>query len=283
MAKPRCLGICLFYNDDDIVEDAITHLLENNHEVVVWDHGSNDRTAEMIGKFAPYIRERHFLPRSFDFNKIFEHVSRHVIDNYASEYDWISFPESDEFLEGPDRKKSYYAHVCDVVESPFDWVQFNNIVFWFTDEDRPEELSPRKRIRHYSIWKDCQPRVYAWRASHMNIRVFNTNAIPGAKYPINFNTCHYQVRSEAHMLKRIQSRVGLSRGLANFHFDYMARNVRSQYIKASDLNRDDGIHELSLEQTFDWRKYVYGTYARLLEQLQEQGSAPSTPVIGMPE
>jgi glycosyltransferase involved in cell wall biosynthesis len=269
MTKPRCLGICLFYNDDDIVADAITHLLENNHEVVVWDHGSNDNTAAEIDRFAPHIRERHFLPRSLDFSKIFEHVSRHVIENYAHQYDWISFPESDEILEGPDRKKSYYEHVCDVVQSPYDWLQFSNMVFWFTEKDDVAEKSPRKRIRHYSIWKDCQPRVYAWRASHMNIRVWNTNAIPGKKYPINFNTCHYQVRSEAHMFKRIESRVGLSNGLANFHFDYMANNIKDLYIRSNQLHFDDGISDLSLEQIFDWRKYVYGTYQRLLDQLNE--------------
>ena len=170
MTRPRCLGICLFYNDEDVVDDGITHLLENNHDVVVWNHGSDDRTAAIIEKYGSYIRERHFLPRSFDFYNLFEHVSRYVIENYASQYDWISFPESDEILEGPDRKKSYYDHVCDVVDSPFDWVQFDNVVFWFTNKDDVGEPSPRKRVRHYSIWTDCPPRIYAWRARCMNIR-----------------------------------------------------------------------------------------------------------------
>ena len=275
MAKPRCLGICLFYNDDDIVEDAIKHLLENNHEVVVWDHGSNDRTAEMIDKFNPHIRERHFLPRSFDFYKLFEHVSRYVIDNYAAQYDWISFPESDEILEGPDRKKSYYEHVCDVIESPYDWLQFENMVFWFTEKDRPEEPSPRKRIRHYSIWADCAPRVYAYRASRMNIRQFNHNPAKGSKYPVHFNTCHYQVRSERQMLKRIQSRVGLSRGAANFHFDFMEMNKAKLYIPAEKLHFDDGISELSKEQTLNWQD-VYGTYDALMEQLKSLDANQST-------
>lgn len=274
MAKPRCLGICLFYNDDDIVEDAITHLLENNHEVVVWDHGSNDRTAEMIDKFNPYIRERHFLLRSFDFYRLFEHVSQYVIDNYAAQYDWISFPESDEILEGPDRKKSYYDHVCDVVESPYDWVQFNNIVFWFTSEDFADEPSPRMRIRRYSIWKDCGARVYAWRARCMNVRKFNHNPALGSKYPIHFNTCHYQFRSEAQALKRIESRIGLSRGPANFHFDFMQRNKEKLYIPAEHLHFDDGISELSLVQSLNWRD-VYGTYDELMKQLQASGTNQS--------
>jgi hypothetical protein len=246
------LGICLFYNDDDIVTDAIQHLLENNHDLVVWDHGSNDHTAQVLDRFDRHIRARHFLPRSFDFYNLFEHVSRHVIEHYASDYDWISFPESDEFLEGPDRTKSYYGHVCDVVDSPYDWVQFDNIVFWFTDRDDRTEPSPRRRVRHYSIWADCPPRVYAWRASRMNVRRFNHNPAEGTKYPVHFNTCHYHVRSEEHLVKRLEGRIGLAKDRMNVHFDSMERNRALMRIPADRLNFDDGIRDLSKVQTFDW-------------------------------
>jgi hypothetical protein len=257
MAKPRCLGVCLFYNDDDIVEDALKHLLENNHDLVVWDHGSGDRTAEVLDRFKPYVRERHFLPRSFDFYKLFEHVSRHVIENYAPEYDWISFPESDEFLEGPDRKKSYYDYVCDVVESPYDWVQFENMVFWFTDNDNRDEPSPRKRVRHYSIWANCQPRIYAWRARCMNVRWFNHNPAEGIKYPLHFNTCHYHIRSEEHLIKRLNGRVGLAKGALNCHFDFMEKNKDKMHISADKFHLDDGISDLSKVQTCNWAG-IYG-------------------------
>ena len=70
MKIPKCLGICLFYNDEDIVEDAILHLLKNNHEVVVWNHGSTDNTQAMIDKFINRIVAQHFLPREYDFYKI---------------------------------------------------------------------------------------------------------------------------------------------------------------------------------------------------------------------
>ena len=267
MTKPRCLGICLFYNDDDVVDDGITHLLDNNHDVVVWDHGSSDRTSEIIDKYESHLVARHFLPRSFDFYKLFEHVSRNVIDNYASQYDWISFPESDEFLEGPDRQKSYYDHVCDVFESPFDWLEFNNMVFWFTDKDDLSEPSPRKRIRHYSIWPNCPPRVYAWRAKCMNIREFNHNPAEGEKYPVHFNTCHYQFRSEDQLKKRIAGRLGLRRGGLNFHFDYMSRNADKLRIAAERLRFDNGIDELSKVPTIDWNE-VYGSYDALMDILR---------------
>lgn len=268
MKIPKCLGICLFYNDEDIVEDAILHLLKNNHEVVVWNHGSTDNTQAMIDKFSNRIVAQHFLPREFDFYKIFEYISSFVITNYASSYDWISFPESDEFLEGPSRSKSYFDYICDVYNSRYDWVQFNNIVYWFTSADDVTIKNPRERIKYYSIWKDCGPRIYAWRASSMNIREFNHNPAIGERYPVLFNTCHYQVRSEQHLIKRINGRVGLTKGNQNYHFDYMRNNIKDLFISPDSLNYDNG-DELSLDQVFDWTKYVYGSYERLIDQMSK--------------
>ena len=249
---PRCLAINLFYNDDDIVEDALTHLLENNHELVVWDHGSDDGTAAVLDRFAPHIRERHYLPRSFDFYKLFEHVSRHVMEHLADQYDWISFPESDEFLEGPDRTRSYYHHVCEVVGSEWDFLQFRNNVFWFTDADDPAILSPRRRIKHYSVWPDCPPRVYGFRARCLNVRWFGHNDAKGKRHPVLFNTCHYPVRSLSHMDKRERGRIGLSRGGENAHFDAMVRNRDRMIIPPEILHYDDG-GELSKVPAIDWK------------------------------
>ena len=271
--KPKCLGICLFYNDEDIVDEAIQHLLRNNHDVIVWNHGSNDNTQGVIDRYKNHILAQHFLPRSFDFYKLFEHVSKYIIETYVKQYDWISFPESDEFLEGPLRDKSYYEYVRDVFESPYDWIQFNNLVFWFTEKDDSNISMVRERIKHYSFWGDCGPRVYAWKAAAMNVREFNHNPANGMRYPLLFNTCHYQVRSREHLIKRIESRVGLSKGAANYHFDYMKNNISKLYIDSNQLNFDNG-GNLSLEQVFDWSKYVYGSYEELIKQLEQSGNPP---------
>jgi len=247
----KALGIGLFYNDEDIVRDNIEHLLENNHDLIVWDHGSTDRTSEILDEYNEHFVERLFLPRSFDFYKIFGAVSTHVMNRYVAKYDWISFPESDEILEGPDRKQSYYEHCLKVFESEYDWVQFNNIVYCFTSEDDPEVVSPRERIRRYCIWRKCSPRVYAWRAEAMNVRKFNHNPAKGHKYPRNFNTCHYQIRSEEQMAKRNAGRVGLRRGGANYHFDYMAKNLDAFRVPPEKLHYDSG-GELDLTEIYDW-------------------------------
>jgi glycosyltransferase involved in cell wall biosynthesis len=266
---PRCLGIGLFYNDEDIVRNALDHLLENNHDVVVWDHGSTDATASILDEYNEHFVERIFLPREFDFYQLFGEVSRHIMSQYTKTYDWISFPESDEILEGPDRRKSYFEHVCDVYESPYDWIKFNNMVYWFTEEDSQHIISPVDRIRRYCIWTSCQPRIYAWRASAMNIRFFNHNPPKGRMFPTLFNTCHYQMRSEEQMKKRLIDRMGLRREKTNFHFDYMAKNMSRLYVDPQALHFDDRVSDLDLSEIFDWRK-IYGTYEELCAILDSE-------------
>ena len=145
-----------------------------------------------------------------------------------------------------------YHHVCEVVESEWDFLQFRNNVFWFTDADDPAILSPRRRIKHYSVWPDCPPRVYGFRARCLNVRWFGHNDAKGKRHPVLFNTCHYPVRSLSHMDKRERGRIGLSRGGENAHFDAMVRNRDRMIIPPEILHYDDG-GELSKVPAIDWK------------------------------
>ena len=153
------LGVLLCYNDGDLLEEALRYLLEQEHHLVVWDHGSTDQTAEVIQKFRAELLEARRIPREVDFYELYPAMSRHLIDNYTSIYDWISWPDQDEILEGPHRSKTYHRWLEEVYESNFDWIRFNNFNFWLTDADDPHVKSPLARIRHYSLFGDCAARI----------------------------------------------------------------------------------------------------------------------------
>ena len=129
----------LCYNDGDLLEESISHLLEQNHDLVVWDHGSTDETPEVLDRFRPDCREVRRIPREFDFYELYEEMSRHLIESYVSEYDWISWPDQDEFLEGPARDRSYYDYLVEAEGSGVDWIEFRNFNYWWTDEDDPDD------------------------------------------------------------------------------------------------------------------------------------------------
>jgi glycosyltransferase involved in cell wall biosynthesis len=252
----------LCYNDADILPDAIEALLQSNHDLIVWDHGSNDGTAQVLDRYAGHFVERRLVPREFDFYKLYGAMSDRLRKKYVQKYDWISWPDQDEILEGPARDKSYYDYLTEVVNSEFNWVQFRNFNFWFTSEDDPNVASPVQRIRRYSLFPDCSPRIRAWRASVTNEREFNHNPLEGQREPRFFNLRHYPMRSHARMLKRItRDRAGIQRPGANWHYDYMKTCQERLLVPPESLHRDDGRSELNLKPIFDWHP-IYGYHLK---------------------
>jgi hypothetical protein len=262
----RLLGVLLCYNDADILEYAIEDLLESDHDIIVWGHGSNDATAEVLDKFGKYFIERDFIPRSYDFYKLYQRMSKRLISEYIDKYDWISWPDQDEFLEGLDRKKTYRAYVEDVWHGGYDWIQFNNFNYWHTADDDTLIASPIDRIKHYSIFPDCAPRIRSWRASKTNIRKFNHNAIDGLKYPFHFNLRHYPMRTNEQMMRRILSdRSNIQKKGSNFHYANMSSLDSSILaIKSELLHFDNGISELNQSPKYNWRNiYGYGVSKKI--------------------
>jgi hypothetical protein len=232
--------------------------------VILWDHGSTDSTGEVVSRFRSELLETRYLPREFDFYELYQSMSRHLIERYVDQYDWISWPDQDEFLEGPSRSRSYVDWLSEVAASEFDWIQFRNFNYWFTNQDESGVASPVARIRHYSLFPDCAPRIRSWRASSTNIREFNHNPPLGNRYPELFNLRHYPMRSREQMLARItRDRAGLRRGDSNYHYENMKHNSARLEIAPEVLHVDDGRSELNPEAVFNWRS-IYGTGAPAL-------------------
>jgi hypothetical protein len=271
--KPRALGVLLCYNDADILEDQLRHLLENNHDLIAWDHGSDDETAKVLDAYNPHFVERRFIPRSFDFYRLYQAMSVILIKNYIRKYDWITWPDQDEILEGPSRDKSLYEYITEVYRSPYTFIDFRNYNYWLTDSDDRSVVSPVGRVRHYSRFDGCPPRIRSWRASVTNIRLFNHNPLSGQQYPEQFNLRHYPARTWKQIEKRIfVDRANLRRGLMNLHYEGMKRRIDKLRIPSDRLHYDDGKSELNPEPVFDWKE-LYGYYDQVKKEAAVEGTA----------
>jgi glycosyltransferase involved in cell wall biosynthesis len=258
LSAPRCLGVLLCYNDGDLLEESIMHLLEQEHDLVAWDHGSTDETPHVLDAHRAEFVEVRRVSHEIDFYGLYEEMSRHLIENYVGEYDWISWPDQDEFLEGPSRDRPYHDYLTEAHEDGIDWIQFHNFNYWWTDADDPTVREATRRVRHYALWPDCPPRIRSWRASVTNVRHFNHNPLDGTPSPRLYNLRHYPMRSAAQMRDRIhRDRSGLRRGNLNYHYENMATRPESLEIPAASLHYDDGKSELDPSPIFDWRS-IYG-------------------------
>ncbi len=258
MARLRMLGVLLCFNDGELLEDAVRYLLGQHHQLVVWDHGSTDETRSVLESFRKDLLELTYVPREVDFYSLYPSMSEHLRANYIRQFDWISWPDQDEFLEGPSRAKAYVDWLEEVHGSEYDWIQFNNYNFWYTARDDSSIRSAIQRVRHYSLFPDCAPRIRSWRACATNIRVFNHNPPEGERFPANFNLRHYPSRSREQLLSRVmRDRAGLRRGDCNFHYDNMKARLNVLEISPEDLHYDDQCSELNPEPIFNWRR-IYG-------------------------
>lgn len=254
----KLLGVLLCYNDGDLLAETLRHLLDERHDLVVWDHGSTDETASVIERFRGELLETRLIPREFDFYELYPAMSRHIMERYAGGYDWISWPDQDEFLEGPSRSRPYHAWLREVWESPHNWIQFNNYNFWWTRADDKGISSAAQRVRHYALFPDCAPRIRSWRSSATNIRVFNHNPPEGSAWDRRFNLRHYPARSREQLARRVlQDRSGLQRGGMNYHYENMKATLDQIEIAPEQLHFDDGRSELNPAPVFNWRS-IYG-------------------------
>jgi hypothetical protein len=241
------------------VEEQFKHWKMNKHDIVIFDHCSTDSTRNLIELHRQDCVGIHYVPSSVPFanNGIFEHVSKILISDYSKKYDWITFIESDEFYEGPDRTKNYYEHLLDVHQSNYDYIHFDSYNFACTKADDPLINNFRERLRYYA-YKFDYLRVYAWRAHLTNIRRFNANPPAGGhRYPVPFKSCHYEIRSLDQIIKKLADRAKSIKGnKGHNHTKEMLKIPPTQLLDLIDykqLHYDDGKKELILATGYDWR------------------------------
>ena len=281
----KCLSVLLFHNDEDLVEDQINYYKNlNKQDLIVFNHNSTDSTAEIINKYKNDILCIYTLSDkiSFKYNKVHEIIYKILLGRndkgfapeeiqmsnqkyknfkYSDHYDWISFPESDEFLEGPNRQFTYYEHLGNLhKQKHINKIKFDNIIYWFTEKDDLSIFSPVKRIKYYSYKKKCGIRVYAWRGSKTIIRRFghfNKNLDNPNEF-VRWKTRHYEMRSKEQFKKKINDRVNITRGIGNHHYrilyDNFYNNKNYGIISSNELHYDNGIDEIKMEKKYDWSK-----------------------------
>tara|TARA_B100000886_G_C20385044_1_gene475642 strand:+ start:374 stop:1261 length:888 start_codon:yes stop_codon:yes gene_type:complete len=257
----KFLAVILFHNDEHLVEEQVNYMIDNKHDIIIFNHNSNDETQNIIddlSKKHSRIIKTYILDSSIPFknNGVFNHISNILIEQYSNKYDWISFIESDEFLEGPKRDKKYYEYLLDVSETEYTYIQFDNILFWPTKDIDESIKSIRERLKYYAWFKNCGPRLYAWKAKYTNLRNYNHNPPSyGNKYPIHFNTCHYPFTSKTGLLKKLDERRKMSQSNGvNTHYKHLFQNIDNLIIDNKLLHYNDN-SDLIKDDKFDFSKF----------------------------
>jgi hypothetical protein len=279
----KCLTVLLFHNDEDLIEDQIDYYGNiNKNDLIVFNHNSSDQTSELIEKNKDKIKCIYTLSDKIIFNENEVHQTIykillgqtnyninevHLSDNkfknviYSKIYHWISFPESDEFLEGPNRKLSYYEHLCNLYYNKnINNISFSNIIYWFTEKDDPTIKSPIERIKYYSYKKNCAIRVYAWRGHSTIIRPYGHHNINETYEDFTcWKTRHYEFRSKDHLNRKILDRILPNIQMTHYNILYskLKKNPDFGIINSSELHYDDRVSEINMTEIYNWNENFY--------------------------
>ncbi len=251
------------YNEADIIENVIEHLLSQGIQLVILDNGSTDGSFESCSKFLGkgISSLEQLVTHRLEFDLL---VSKLYETALQQKPDWVLLSAADEFLESPYRELS----LGDAIESEdrkgYNMIRFNNFEFWPTEKDEnSHESDVRKRLKYYTFNDDTQFRVWkiypgitiTGTAGHYPVFPGNVRIrIPGTKYILR----HYRIRSYQHGLKKVFSErlpryppEEREKG-RHVHYDAFTREKKFFIIYSGNLNRynDDG--KWVAKKTFDW-------------------------------
>lgn len=193
------------YNEEDVIETAIAHLIANGVQVYLLDNWSSDRTLERARRFeeAGLIGYEQFPPEgppsTFDLTGIMTRIEELAKD---LDVDWITVNDADELRTSPWPGVSLRDALHHVQQEGFTTVNYTALYFALTADTyrygsdlsdhltwfRPDPGGPFKHLKTWRRHAGVRPEL-AWNGGH-EVR------FPGrASFPYNFQLRHYPIRS----------------------------------------------------------------------------------------
>jgi len=206
----KIIGMLSVYNDGNIINEVIEHLLSQNLELVVLDNGSTDGSFEICRKFQDkgILQLKQFQTETYNQFLVYRMLYDMTI---AHNPDWVVKIDSDEFLESGISKMNLKDAIIQVDKEGYNLIQFDRFDFFMTDDDKKNSDSIKNKLRYYSCQGDFLYR--SWK--YIPGITLGTNGhypvFPGGTgykiYSKKFVLRHYPFRSKEQAKKKISGRL----------------------------------------------------------------------------
>lgn len=238
----RVVAIMPVYNEEDIVQSTIQHLVANGIHIYLLDNWSTDDTVALAAETAgSHLVGHERFPRdaasdTFDLSLLLERVERIAEELDA---DWLVLNDADEIRSSPWSKTTLRDALYHVHEQGYSAVNYTSLNFALTDDTyerwrditqhlawfEPEPASPVGRLNTWRREPSVQVEL-AWSGGH-------TVRLDGLRiFPYNFLIRHYPLRSVTQAQRKI-----FQERLPRFPLDERLKGWHSHYdhVRANSL------------------------------------------------
>ncbi len=270
----RVLAIVNVYNEADIIEETIAHLLRQGVDVLAVDNWSSDQSYELVATMAagnPRVRVERFPDRPsdrYEWKRLLENVEARAA---AGGYDWIIHNDADELRYSPWPGRTLVEAIAFVDAVGYNAVDFTVADFRFLATDAVIMPSVEERLRWFEFGR--RPghfvQIKAWRqvpGERYQLAATGGHEIhfPGRRvFPLKFLIKHYPLRSSEQAQRKIHRdrlpRVTGERAQLGWHTQY-------------DRYADGAIPEWSRSALTAWSDQLFAT-EYLVERLSGIGIA----------
>jgi len=213
LEKMKIIGMLPVYNDEDVIQEVLEHLISQGLELVVLDNGSTDKTFEICKKFLNHgVLELHQYKASGTYLSQWHTILRMLYDMALRQSpDWIIRSDSDEILESGKKNLTLKEAITQADKEGNNLIQFNRFDFFMTDNDNDNAKSIKEKLCYYSYdgdylyrtWKYIPGITIGYHGGHLPIF---PDEVKYKVCPRKFVLRHYPFRSKEQVEKKKANR-----------------------------------------------------------------------------
>ena len=211
----RVVAIIAAHNEEDIVGQAVAHLVREGVEVYFLDHGSSDETVKevepFLGKGLVHIERfpadsGRIVPEGFAWSAILRRKEELAAELDA---DWFIHHDADEFRESPWAECSLRDAIHRVDQFGYNAIDWEVLNFWPVDDSFTRGRDVAEAFRYYD---EAAPfdrlQVKCWRKTAHPVDLVSEGghdaSFPDRRvFPIRFLLRHYPIRSQLHGERKV--------------------------------------------------------------------------------
>jgi hypothetical protein len=269
------IAIIAAFNEADIIEPALNHLIEEGISAYVIDNHSSDETAAIAARFIgrgvvgieSFPKSIDRRPERFDWRELLrrkEALAREL------DGDWFIHHDADEFRESPWPGVRLIDAIARVDAAGYNAVDFELLNFRPTDDSFVPGTDPRPVIRLYergNEWDRLQ--IKCWKKTFDTVDLASSGGHDAQfanrrVFPLRFVLRHYPVRGQAHGMRKVfserRARLNPDERALGWHVQYEGLDAPCDFIaNASGLTEYDA----------DRIRIDVNVRHRLVEELEE--------------